>query len=112
MARGADGPDFGARDARVLAHVTTIIADGIRASLRHDAGRRAASDGPGLVVLGPADEVELITPPARALLSALRSATLRETDETPPRHCSRWPHSRAPDTARRWNRSPCPAHWA
>ena len=84
MARGVDGPDFGARDARVLAHVTTIIADGIRASLRHDAGRRAASDGPGLVVLGPADEVELITPPARPLLAALRSATLRETDDAPP----------------------------
>jgi hypothetical protein len=84
MARTGDGPDFGAHDARVLAHVTTIIADGIRASLRHDAGRRAASDGPGLVVLGPADEVELITPPARPLLAALRSATLRETDDAPP----------------------------
>jgi DNA-binding CsgD family transcriptional regulator len=84
MARTGDGPDFAARDARVLAHVTTIIADGIRASLRHDAGRRATSDGPGLVVLGPADEVELITPPARPLLAALRSATLRETDDAPP----------------------------
>jgi DNA-binding CsgD family transcriptional regulator len=84
MARSADGPDFGARDARVLARVTTIVADGIRASLRHDAGRRAASDGPGLVILGPADEVELITPPARPLLAALRTRTLRETDDTPP----------------------------
>src|SRR4051812_38464267 len=45
---------------------------------------RAAGDGPGLVVLGPADEVELITPPARPLLAALRSATFRETDDTPP----------------------------
>jgi DNA-binding CsgD family transcriptional regulator len=84
MARSADEPDFGARDARVLARVTTIVADGIRASLRHDAGRHAASEGPGLVILGPADEVELITPPARPLLAALRTRTLRETDDTPP----------------------------
>jgi DNA-binding CsgD family transcriptional regulator len=84
MARGADGADFSAREAVVLARVTTIVADGIRASLRHDAGRRAASDGPGLVMLGRADQVELITPPARPLLAALRSASLRESDETPP----------------------------
>jgi DNA-binding CsgD family transcriptional regulator len=84
MARSGDGPDFSANDARVLARVTTIIADGIRASLRHEAGRRAASDGPGLVMLGPSDEVELITPPARPLLAALRSATLGETHDTPP----------------------------
>jgi DNA-binding CsgD family transcriptional regulator len=84
MARSGDGPDFSARDAVVLARVTTIIADGIRASLRHDAAGRAASDGPGLVMLGPTDEVELITPPARPLLAALRSASLREADETPP----------------------------
>jgi DNA-binding CsgD family transcriptional regulator len=84
MARTGDQPDFTARDAVVLARVTTIIADGIRASLRHDAGRRAAGDGPGLVLLGPADEVEFITPPARPLLAALRSPTLRESDDTPP----------------------------
>jgi DNA-binding CsgD family transcriptional regulator len=63
---------------------TTIIADGIRASLRHDAGRRATSDGRGLVMLGPADEVELITPPARPQLAALRSPTSSETSDTPP----------------------------
>jgi hypothetical protein len=84
MAPSGDGPNFSARDAVVLARVTTIIADGIRASLRHDAGRRATSDGPGLVMLGSTDEVELITPPARPLLAALRSATFRETNETPP----------------------------
>lgn len=84
MARSADGPDFSARDAAVLAHVTTIIADGIRASLRQDAGRRATTDGPGLVLLGPTDEVELITPPARSLLAALRSGPHSETDGTPP----------------------------
>src|SRR5215210_368190 len=84
MARSADGPDFSARDAVVLARVTTIIADGIRASLRHDAARRATTDGPGLVLLGPTDEVELMTPPARSLLAALRSAPDSETAETPP----------------------------
>jgi DNA-binding CsgD family transcriptional regulator len=71
--RAASGP-FEQRDADALAAVTGAIARGIRASLRFDAARRITGvDAPGLVVLGPTDEVELITPPARDLLASMRS---------------------------------------
>ena len=50
------------------------IGRGIRASLRFDAARRAGGDdAPGLLVLGPRDEVELITPPAHELLASIRA---------------------------------------
>ena len=69
--RGASGP-FEQRDADALAAVTSAIARGIRASLRFDAARRVSGvEAPGLVVLGPQDEVELITPPARELLASM-----------------------------------------
>jgi DNA-binding CsgD family transcriptional regulator len=71
--RAASGP-FAQRDADALAAVAGAIARGIRASLRFDAARRATGvEAPGLVVLGLADEVELITPPARELLDSLRA---------------------------------------
>jgi DNA-binding CsgD family transcriptional regulator len=71
--RAATGP-FAQRDADALASVGGSIARGIRASLRFDAARRGTGlEAPGLVVLGPADEVELITPPARELLDSLRA---------------------------------------
>jgi DNA-binding CsgD family transcriptional regulator len=71
--RAASGP-FEQRDADALAHAAGAIARGIRASLRFDAARRVTGvEAPGLVVLGPGDEVELITPPARALLETMRS---------------------------------------
>jgi hypothetical protein len=62
------------------------VAEGIRSSLRFDAGRRSAagSASPGLVLLGRGDEVELITPPARNLLEAMRSGAESSRDETPP----------------------------
>ena len=70
--RAASGP-FEQRDADALAAVAGAIARGIRASLRFDAARRGTGvEAPGLVVLGPQDEVELITPPARELLASLR----------------------------------------
>jgi DNA-binding CsgD family transcriptional regulator len=70
--RAASGP-FEQRDVDALAAAAGAIARGIRASLRFDAARRATGvDAPGLVVLGPQDEVELITPPARELLASLR----------------------------------------
>jgi DNA-binding CsgD family transcriptional regulator len=70
--RAASGP-FGQHDADALAGVAGAIARGIRASLRFDAARRVTGvDAPGLVVLGPRDEVELITPPARELLASMR----------------------------------------
>ena len=71
--RAASGP-FQQRDADALAGVAAAIARGIRASLRFDAARRVTGvEAPGLVVLGPGDEVELITPPARELLASMRS---------------------------------------
>jgi DNA-binding CsgD family transcriptional regulator len=71
--RSASGP-FEQRDADALAGVMGAVARGIRASLRFDAARRATGvDAPGLVVLGPRNEVELITPPARELLDAMRA---------------------------------------
>ena len=70
--RAASGP-FEQRDADALAAVAGAVARGIRASLRFDAARRGTGvEAPGLVVLGPQDEVELITPPARELLASLR----------------------------------------
>jgi hypothetical protein len=45
-----------------LSALTATIAEGIRASLRFDAARRAGDDGaPGLVVLGRANQLELVT---------------------------------------------------
>ena len=74
IARRASSGPFEQRDADVLAGVAAAIARGIRASLRFDAARRVTGvDAPGLVVLGPHDEVELITPPARELLASLRA---------------------------------------
>ena len=70
--RAASGP-FEQRDVDALAAAAGAIARGIRASLRFDAARRGTGvDAPGLVVLGPQDDVELITPPARELLASLR----------------------------------------
>lgn len=80
--RAASGP-FQQRDADVLAALTGSIARGIRASLRFDAARRiTGADAPGMVVLGPHDEVELITPPAREMLASLHPAGTGYTDET------------------------------
>lgn len=70
--RAASGP-FEQRDADTLAGVAGAIARGVRASLRFDAARRVNGvEAPGLVVLGPRNEVELITPPARELLALMR----------------------------------------
>jgi DNA-binding CsgD family transcriptional regulator len=85
LARRSGGADFSREDASALARVAGAIADGLRASVRFDAARRADDEGaPGLLVLGPANEVELITPPAREVLAALRSPAHWESDDTPP----------------------------
>ena len=74
LARHAHRPDFSARDADALASVTGVIADGIRTSLRFDAAREVGDGAaPGFVVLTAANEIELITPPARELLAAMAS---------------------------------------
>jgi DNA-binding CsgD family transcriptional regulator len=80
--RAASGP-FEQRDADALAGVVAAIARGIRASLRFDAARRVTGvEAPGLVVLGPRDEIELITPPARELLASIRPDGPGYTDDT------------------------------
>jgi hypothetical protein len=95
LARREHKRDFTAEDAGALAHVAGTIAEGIRTSIRFDAARNPRdAAAPGLVVLGPANEVELITPPARELIAALRSPALAQTGETPPTPCSRSHRSR------------------
>ena len=74
VARRAASGAFTEREAAALARLAGPIAHGIRASLRFDAARRVAGvEPPGLVVLGPTDEIELITPPAQPLLASMRS---------------------------------------
>jgi DNA-binding CsgD family transcriptional regulator len=77
IARREHRRDFTADDAAALASITAVIADGIRTSIRFDAARQAGDgSAPGLVVLGPANDVELITPPAQELLAVMRSTAL------------------------------------
>jgi DNA-binding CsgD family transcriptional regulator len=83
IARRASSGAFQQRDADALAAVTGAIARGIRASLRFDAARRITGmEAPGMVVLGPHDEVELITPAARELLMSLHPTESGYTDAT------------------------------
>ena len=77
IARREHRRDFTADDAAVLASVTAVIADGIRTSIRFDAARQTRDgSAPGLVVLGPTNDVELITPPAQELLALMQSPAL------------------------------------
>lgn len=72
IARRESSGAFTPRDAEVLSQVAPTIAAGIRGSLRFDAARRASgTEAPGLVILDPAGEVELVTPPALPLLASL-----------------------------------------
>lgn len=65
--------DFQRADARLIARLSRPIAEGLRACLRVDAARRPYEDfAPGLILLGPHNEVELLTPPAQRLLEPLR----------------------------------------
>ena len=85
IARREDKRDFTAADAAVVARVTGTIAEGIRTTLRVDAARVPADRAaPGLVVLSANNDVELITPPARELLAAMRNRSQSVDDETPP----------------------------
>lgn len=85
IARKDDKRDFTADDANALARIAGAIADGIRTTLRLDAARVPPGHAaPGLVVLSMNNDVELITPPARELLAAMRNAPQAAEDETPP----------------------------
>jgi hypothetical protein len=82
--RGSSGP-FEQQDADALAAITGAVARGIRTSLRFDAARRINGlEAPGLVVLGPGDEVEMITPPARELLASIAASDLPYADDDMP----------------------------
>jgi DNA-binding CsgD family transcriptional regulator len=78
LARVEDRPDFTASDVKTLARIAPAVADGIRASLRFDAARRDDT-GPGMIVLGPHDDVELMTAPVHELLTELQRSTTEET---------------------------------
>lgn len=86
VARLDGQPDFTAEDVSALASITGIVAEGIRASLRFDAGRRGETEAssPGLMLLGPRNEVEMITPPARELLDLMSSRARSGNGEIPP----------------------------
>jgi DNA-binding CsgD family transcriptional regulator len=78
VARRSTSGAFSLRDVDALAGAAGAIALGIRGALRFDAARRAAGvDAPGLVVVGPGDDVELMTPPAAELLEALGASPER-----------------------------------
>ncbi|HEX4752624.1 MAG TPA: LuxR C-terminal-related transcriptional regulator [Solirubrobacterales bacterium] len=85
IARREASGAFTQRDADVLAQVVPTIAEGIRGSLRFDAARRVGgAEAPGLVVLDGAGEVDLITPPALPLLTAIGAEGLEpENGELP-----------------------------
>jgi DNA-binding NarL/FixJ family response regulator len=84
FARRDGKEDFTAQDAAALASVVGLIADGIRTSLRFDAARAATdASAPGFVLLGPRDEIEMITPPARELFAAMERQHA-DSGETPP----------------------------
>jgi DNA-binding CsgD family transcriptional regulator len=76
--------DFTRQEATLIARLSRPIAEGLRASLRLDAARRHDGDAaPGLIMLGRHDEVELITPPARALLADLARESTTKPHEVP-----------------------------
>ena len=79
-----EGGDFSDAEIATMARIAGAVAAGIRTSLRVDAARRADTGAPGLVVLGPHNEVEVITEPARALMDELRSSALRGSSDAPP----------------------------
>jgi DNA-binding CsgD family transcriptional regulator len=83
--RRDDKRDFTRADAAALARVTGLIGEGIRTSLRFDAAREPrGAAAPGMVILTRAGDIELITPPARELLAALRSPALAGREEMVP----------------------------
>jgi DNA-binding CsgD family transcriptional regulator len=85
IARRESSGAFSQRDADALGQLVPAIAEGIRGALRFDAARRiAGTEAPGLVVLDPAGEVELVTPPALPLLAAIGAhGTVPEEGQMP-----------------------------
>lgn len=72
MHRTEASGDFLPEEARVMARLSRLIAEALRSSVRFDAGRRSADErAPGLLVLSPSDDVELMTPATPALIEPL-----------------------------------------
>jgi DNA-binding CsgD family transcriptional regulator len=86
IARREEEPDFTPAEIAAVASVTALVAEGIRSSLRFDAARRAGATptSPGLVLLSPGNDIELVTPPARVLLEAMRSGSASAGKEMAP----------------------------
>ncbi len=66
--------DFAVADAALMGRLSRPIAEAMRNTLRFDAARRSGPRAPGLLVLGPTDDVELSTPGTEALLDVLRQS--------------------------------------
>lgn len=85
IARRERSGDFTQADADALARVAGPIAIGIRGALRFDAARRESGvDAPGLILLGPGEEVEMVTPRARELIATLASDAIAYGDQQIP----------------------------
>lgn len=70
--RTGDSGDFAPEDAALMGRLSRPIAEALRNSLRIDAARRAGPLAPGMLLLGPGDEVELATPGTDELLDMVR----------------------------------------
>jgi hypothetical protein len=112
LARRGSRP-FTTTETRLIARLSGPVAEGLRAAIRSDAVRAPESaNAPGLVVLGPRNEIEMITP-SRGSCSTRCAATVPARRIL--RHhpsCSRSP--RAPATTHATTRTaftadyPCP----
>ena len=70
--RTAASGDFTPADAALMGKLSRPIAEAMRNTLRLDAARRSGPRAPGMLVLGPTDDIELSTPGTDALLDLLR----------------------------------------
>jgi DNA-binding CsgD family transcriptional regulator len=85
VARRESSGAFSEADAAALARVAGAIAQAIRGSLRFDAARRGDhAEAPGMIVLDARNQVDLVTPPARELLAAMRPEAGVYSDLAPP----------------------------
>jgi DNA-binding CsgD family transcriptional regulator len=77
LLRGRDLPPFGDIDAQLVARLGRALAYALRASIAVGAAaRQEGRDGPGLVLLGPGDQLESFTLAAAAWLGELDRSEL------------------------------------
>lgn len=70
--RTEESGDFTTADAALMGRLSRPIAEAMRNTLRFDAARRSGPRAPGLLVLGPTDDIEMSTPGTDELLDLLR----------------------------------------